>query len=139
MNPPLFTEGVSDTSDADEKRFGGRDVPTAPAPDKAGPRGQSRSKPPQNRGPGPSAERGPRPGGGQFELSEDRINGIMAGIKQLDPDKAKELEALRKSDPEAFKTQLRDYISKKMRQMRGRPGGGGGPGSRPGQRGAGGG
>lgn len=40
------------------------------------------------------------------ELTEERIDGIMSMLAQRDPAKAKELEPLRKSDPEKFKAEL---------------------------------
>lgn len=50
---------------------------------------------------------GNRPaGGGMPELTEERIDGIMSMLAQRDPAKAKELEPLRKSDPEKFKAEL---------------------------------
>ena len=54
---------------------------------------------------------------------------IMSGMKQFDPENAKKLEELRKSDPEKFKAEL----MKTMRSMRDRMGQGGG-GMRQGQR-----
>jgi hypothetical protein len=55
---------------------------------------------------------------------------MLIGIKQFDPAKAKELEELRKSDPEKFKTELRKSLQgmrNKMRQGTGgmQPGQGG--------------
>ncbi len=40
------------------------------------------------------------------ELTEERIDGIMSMLAQRDSAKAKELEPLRKSDPEKFKAEL---------------------------------
>jgi hypothetical protein len=54
---------------------------------------------------------------------------ILKGMKQFDPENAKKLEELRKSDPEKFKAELR----KTMQSMRNRMGQGGG-GMRQGQR-----
>ncbi|MBA7703313.1 hypothetical protein ES703_112095 [subsurface metagenome] len=44
------------------------------------------------------------------------INRIMSGMAQFDPEKAKELGQLRKSDPEKFKAEL----MKSMQSMRNR-------------------
>ena len=45
--------------------------------------------------------------GGPRELTEERIEMFMGMLAQRDPEKAKELEPLRKSDPEKFKTELK--------------------------------
>ncbi len=68
-------------------------------------------------------EGGERPQGRQFQLTDEMINRIMSGMAKLDPKKAKELEQLRKSDPEKFKVEL----MKSMQSMRSkmRQGGGG--------------
>ncbi len=78
---------------------------------------------------------------GQFQLTDDRIEQIMSRMKQFDPDNAKKLEELRKSDPEKFKSELRKNIQSmfnKMRQGGGgmRPPGQGGGGMRQGQGGS---
>ena len=52
--------------------------------------------------------------GKQFQLTDEMIDKIMSGIAKTDPEKAKELEQLRKSNPEKFKTELRTS----MRSMR---------------------
>jgi hypothetical protein len=70
--------------------------------------------------------------GGPFELTDEIIDKILAGMKMTNPEKASELEQLRKDDPEKFKTELRSTMQSMMRDMmrRGnrqgsRPGGGG--------------
>jgi len=51
------------------------------------------------RGPGP----GPGPGRGPgFELTDEEVNRILNSLKQSDPNAIKELEKLRKEDPEKF-------------------------------------
>jgi HlyD family secretion protein len=67
--------------------------------------------------------------GGQFQLTDEMADKILKGMKQFDPENAKKLEELRKSDPEKFKAEL----MKTMRSMRDRMGQGGG-GMRQGQR-----
>jgi hypothetical protein len=72
-----------------------------------------------------------RQGGGQFQITDEIANKMLSGLKQFDPAKAKELEELRKSDPEKFKTELRKSLQgmrNKMRQGGGgmQPGQGGG-------------
>jgi len=59
-------------------------------------------------------EGGERPQGKQFELTDQMIDRIMSGIAQIDPEKAKELEQLRKSDPEKFKAQLKQTMRNRM-------------------------
>jgi hypothetical protein len=129
MNPPLFTEGVSDTTDSDDQRFGGR---KALEPDKASSPDQRNAKQAGGRAQTKTSERSQKAGGAQLELSDDMIDRIMAGMKQLDPAKAEELEKLRKSNPDEFKKKLKETIESmgnKMRQGGGRPGGTrGGPG-----------
>jgi hypothetical protein len=64
----------------------------------------------QEQGPGGRPGRGRGgPGRGRPELTEDEINRIMAGLKQRDPEKAKELEELRQKDPEKFRAELREH------------------------------
>ena len=62
-------------------------------------------------------EGGERPQGRQFELTDEVIDRIMSGMSQFDPEKAKELEELRKSDPEKFKAELQRSMQS-MRKMR---------------------
>jgi len=89
----------------------------------------------QPRGDGPQGERssrqqgGGQAPGGQFQLTDEMTDKILKGMKQFDPENAKKLEELRKSDPEKFKAELR----KTMQSMRNRMGQGGG-GMRQGQR-----
>ncbi len=63
---------------------------------------------------GPSRGRGQGrgrggPGRGRPELTAEDINRIMAGLKQRDPEKAKELEDLRQNDPEKFRAELMEH------------------------------
>jgi HlyD family secretion protein len=69
-----------------------------------------------------------QPGGGQFQLTDEMTDRIINGMKQFNPTKAKELEELRKSDPDKFKAEL----MKTMEDMRNRMGQGRG-GMRQGQ------
>jgi HlyD family secretion protein len=140
LNPPLFTEsGASGTGEPDRDRFGGR---SAPKDDKATPQdnGDAESPrrqggPPSGRGQGdqPSAERAQtqRP---SFELTDERIDGILKMLKQADPAKAEEYEKLRKSDPEALKAKIREDMRKMMQRGPGGQGPGG-AGGRQGRRG----
>ena len=60
----------------------------------------------EGRPPGPG-RRGPRRGP-RFELTDEEIERIFNSIKQSDPEKAKELEKMRKEDPNGFKSELRE-------------------------------
>lgn len=55
-------------------------------------------------------EKAPRPPrrGPRFDLTDEEIERIFKSIKQSDPEKAKELEKMRKEDPNGFKTELRE-------------------------------
>jgi DNA polymerase/3'-5' exonuclease PolX len=59
------------------------------------------------RGPG----RGPGPGRGsrRFELTDEEIDRVMKGLKESNPEKAKELAKLREKDPEKFRDELRRH------------------------------
>ena len=63
--------------------------------------------------------------GRQFELTDEMADRILTNLKQADPEKAAELEQLRKSDPEKFKTELQSSMRNMMRG-RNRQGQGGG-------------
>ncbi|MHC4565844.1 MAG: efflux RND transporter periplasmic adaptor subunit [Planctomycetota bacterium] len=100
---------------------------------------QRRERPPGGGGEmgGPRASQGrggPGGGGGQGrELTPERIEMLMGILAQRDPAKAKELEPLRKSDPEKFKVELRKAAMSMFSGMRqggnqGGPGGNAGPG-----------
>ena len=98
--------------------------------------GPGRQEPPPGRGPDsqlqPAGDRGPggddrgRGGRGRFELTDQEIDRIMDGIRQRDPNKATEMEALRKTDPDRFRGELRrhageefgEIIRERMEKMR---------------------
>ena len=124
LNPPLFSElgtpasfqqqqpipqsrarpGATDVNDT-ETRGQPRGGRAERSGDEQGTRG---SRPPEG---------GERPQGGrQLQLTDEMINRIMSGMVQFDPEKAKELGQLRKSDPEKFKAEL----MKSMQSMRNR-------------------
>jgi hypothetical protein len=74
----------------------------------------------QDRGSGQGLERGQRRGpgrGGRFELTDEEINRIMDGLKQRSPEKAKELEELRKKDPDKFREELIKNASEEFRKV----------------------
>jgi hypothetical protein len=56
-------------------------------------------------GPGGPPGRGP----GRFELTEEEIERIMKSLAESNPEKAKELEKLRKEDERKFQEQLREH------------------------------
>ncbi|MCH8120494.1 MAG: hypothetical protein IIC00_12290 [Planctomycetes bacterium] len=61
----------------------------------------------ESRGPG----RGPGPGRGsrRFELTDEEIDRVMKGLKESNPEKAKELAKLREKEPEKFRDELRRH------------------------------
>jgi HlyD family secretion protein len=67
---------------------------------------------------GGASGRGGPPQGGQFELTDEIIDRMMSGLAQMDPEKAKELEQLRQSDPEKFKAELRKTMQSMRSRMR---------------------
>jgi hypothetical protein len=63
-------------------------------------------------GPGPGPERGPRrggPGRGRFELTDEEVNQLLKDLKERSPEKAKELEEIRETNPEKFREELRRH------------------------------
>ncbi len=63
-----------------------------------------------------------------FEMPKEFIDRVMAGIKDRDPNKAKELEALRDKDPAKFREELGAMMRERMRERGFGPGAmGGGP------------
>jgi hypothetical protein len=53
-----------------------------------------------------------------FEMPKDMIDRILADIKERDPNKGKELEALRDKDPAKFRDQMREIIREHFEAMR---------------------
>ena len=82
---PCWAQGTSEEKKEEEKK---KDIWTE------GDRGPGRGGP----------RRGPR-----FELTDEEIVRIMKSIKESDPEKAKELEKMRKEDPKRFREQLREH------------------------------
>lgn len=74
---------------------------------------------------GPRLGPGPRPGPGQglgpgprrFELTDERIEDILKGLKERDPGKAAELAELREKDPEKFKAEIRKVMREHFGKM----------------------
>jgi hypothetical protein len=138
LNPPLFSELGSPASFQQQQPIPeSRARPGATDANDTETQGQPRGRRAGRSGDGQSTRRGrpseggERPQGRQFQLTDEMINRIMEGLAEADPEKAKELEKLRKSDPEKFKTQLMQSMRNRMRQ------GGSGMGQRQGDAGSG--
>ncbi len=137
LNPPLFSE-FSGSALFQQKqplpkrraRPDANDTETQGRPD-----GQTRGRRAGRTGDGQSMRRGrpseggpsqgmrppgggERPQGMQFQLTDEMINGIMERLVKADPEKAKDLGQLRKSDPEKFKTELMKSVRERMGQGR---------------------
>jgi len=71
-------------------------------------------------GPGPGPERGPRrggPGRGRFELTDEEVDRILKDLKERSPEKAEELAALRKKDPDKFREELGRHAREEFRKV----------------------
>ncbi len=66
----------------------------------------------------------------EFELTDERIEQIMQGMSQFDPQKYEKFNKLRQEDPEKFKEELRKEMQRFMKQMKEQ----GGPANMPNQR-----
>ena len=89
---PCRAQGTSEEKKEEEKK---EDIWTEEGPPGPGGRGgPGRSGPPR---------RGPR-----FDLTDEEIGRILKSIKESNPEKAKELENMRKTDPNNFQEQLRE-------------------------------
>jgi len=73
-----------------------------------GPRRGPEEGPGPGLGPGPGRPRGPE-GPERFELTDEEIDRIISSLEKSAPEKAKELQKLRKKDPEKFQMELRRY------------------------------
>jgi HlyD family secretion protein len=107
------TEAQGQSGDQTERKAGG----FSGGPDMSAEKPQAGGESPGPTGP---------PQGRQFQLTDEVIDRMLTGMKQFNPEKAKELEQLRKSDPEKFKTQLMEVMRSMrgtMRQGRNRTGG----------------
>lgn len=57
--------------------------------------------------------------GGQLQLTPERIEHLMERLKKAEPERAEELEKLRKDDPAAFEAELRKILRRRIgRQIR---------------------
>jgi hypothetical protein len=130
LNPPRVTEAGDEYKPKQRPKGpqGGEQPRDAESPE--GRRRPQAGRAPQAGGPSQAggAPEGRRPQQGvQFELTDEMTDRIMKGMAQMDPEKAKELEQLRKSDPEKFKAELmktmqsmRDRMMKQGRNREGR-------------------
>jgi multidrug resistance efflux pump len=141
LNPPLFSELGSPASFQQQQPIPKRRTkPGATDANDTETQGQPREKRAGRSGDEQStrrdkpAEGGEKPQGMQFELTDEMIDRIMSGLAQFDPEKAKELEKLRKSDPKKFKAQLMKSMQSMRNRMRQ---GGSGMGQRQGGAGSG--
>jgi HlyD family secretion protein len=110
LNPPLFSEsGGADMFQQQAIPEGRPDSGTTDANDTAI---QNRPEDQRRGRTGRSRDRGMQGAGPQMsmELNDEMIDRIMQGMKMFDPDKAKEFEELRKSDPEKFKEELKKHM-----------------------------
>jgi len=142
LNPPLFSElGSPDSFGQQQPIPQSRAMPGATDANDTETQGQPRERRAGRSGDGQSTRRGRPPEGGerpqgerpqgrQFQLTDEMINRIMSRMAQSDPEKAKELEQLRKSDPEKFKAELQQSMQSMRNRMRQ---GGSGSGMRQGQ------
>jgi len=55
---------------------------------------------------------------GGAELTEERIEHLMARLREANPERAKELEQLREEDPEKFRAGLREMLRERMERER---------------------
>jgi hypothetical protein len=150
LNPPLFSETTGPATFQQQQlpRRRGREG-AADANDPGGPgrggagRGARRGRrpgggrteeqsgrPPQEGGRATEEQVGEQSEPGRLQLTDEMIDRIMAGMKQFDPEKAKDLEELRKSDPEKFKSELQKSMQSMRNRMRQGGGGMGQGGSR---------
>ena len=58
---------------------------------------------------GEGERRGPRPGRGRFELTDEEKDRILEALSKRDPEKARELAGLREKDPDKFREDLRRH------------------------------
>jgi hypothetical protein len=129
LNPPqIYGELAAQTADSFEGRKppqDDRDQGGLQSSGESGSEGRQRGSGMTGSGPGgmdQSAEGDQAQGRQrrQIELTDEMIDKIMTGLKQANPEKAAELEQLRKSDPEKFKTELQSSMRSMMRQGGGR-------------------
>lgn len=108
LNPPTLTETEAGAANSFED-----EIKNGTSEDKKEEEETTQQSPASQEG-----QQGRRSDPTQMELTDERIDRIMGMISQTDPQKAEELNKLRESDPEKFKTELQKLI-KQFRQGRG--------------------
>lgn len=58
---------------------------------------------------GEGERRGPRPGRGRFELTDEEKDRILEALRERNPKKAREVAGLREKDPDKFREELRKH------------------------------
>jgi len=121
LNPPRVTEASSEQRLQEERREPLQDEEQPPENEGRGMKDEGREAEPRPSGSGPQ--------GREFELTDEIIDRIMGRMAKNNPERAKELEKLRQSDPEKFKAELTRFMQTMRERMRQ---GTGGMGRRPG-------
>lgn len=95
LSPPKITESEDQTGSVPETE------PSSQDQGESEPQTQSESKPEQQQG---------RERRGEFELTDEKIDGMIGFLEQKNPEKAQELKQLQASDPEKFKAELKKVM-----------------------------
>src|SRR4030042_5170929 len=105
---------AQDNNDQEGRRRDGPRIMERPGEERGGFRQEERGERGGRGGPGDRSGRGgPRPGRpgpdgrGRPELTDEQIDSVLEELKQRDPNTAKELAELRKTDPNEFRSELR--------------------------------
>jgi HlyD family secretion protein len=132
LNPPLFSESTgvdafqqqilperrpgSEETDANDTAIQGQPGEQTQNRNRrfGGDRNSQGTRDNRQFGDGQTPQAAGPPTGMQLELTDERIDGILNMMAKFNPERAKELENLRKSDPEKLKEEIR----KEMEQMR---------------------
>lgn len=61
--------------------------------------------------------RGPRPGRGRFELTDEEKDRILEALSKRDPEKARELAGLREKDSDKFREELRRHAREEYSEV----------------------
>jgi len=114
LSPPKIGKSEDQTSSELEAEAASEGQVTS----ESQPQAQSESQPEERQG---------RERRDEFELTDEKIDGMIGFLEQKNPEKAQELKQLRQSDPEKFKTELKNFMREQFEKARG---GEGGPGDR---------
>jgi len=125
LSPPKITESEDQTDSEPETE------PASQDRGEIGPETQVKSEaPPQAESQPQTEERQGRKRRGDSELTDEKIDGIIGFLEQMNPEKAQELKQLRQSDPAKFKTELKKVMREQFEKG---PGAGRGEGRPRGQ------